>query len=122
VTKSDTSDIFPAWTEIYVTQSSPSKYFWHGSKSTIENIFDMDKQLDTATLSPVSINMYNITGAFVKTINIQTQWTGIDSVQTDKYINVKFYERNATATGSENDVDMGHTNYAKLERYEGVYK
>jgi hypothetical protein len=120
VTKHD-DGIWPTETVIYVAQSVPGNY-WYGQLISRENIFNMDGQLDAATLSPVDIRLQNLSGAFVKTITIQAQWIGIDKIQNDKYLNVKIYERNATATGFENGVDMEQTNYAKLERYEGTYR
>lgn len=120
VTKSD-DGIWPVETVVYVAQSVPGNY-WYGQLITRENIFNMDGTLDSATLSPVNIRLQDISGAVVKNIIIQAQWTGIDSIQTDKSAHVKIYERNATATGSFDGTDMGQTNDATLERYEGTYK
>lgn len=120
VTKYD-NGIWPASTTVYVAQSA-SNNIWYGIYYTMDNVFDMDSQLNTATLLPVEIRLQNLSGAFIKNIRIQAQWTGTDSIQSEKYSHVKIYERNATATGSEDEVDMGQTNDATLKFYEGTYR
>ena len=111
---------WPVDTIIYVSQNIPNNFYYGYA---YDDVFYMDDQLDTATLSPVYIKMYNITGAFVKTIKIQVQWTGKDSLQHWKYINgIKYFARNSTATGSIDDVSMEQTDYTTLERSEGTIK
>ena len=110
---------WPVDTIIYVSQSVPNNYYYGYA---YENVFDMDDQLDSATLS-VSIKMYNITGAFVKNIKIQVQWTGKDNLQRRwKYNGIKYFARNSTAIGSVDDVSIGQTDSTTLERSEGTIK
>lgn len=82
---------------------------------TEEDVFDMDKKLEYATLSPVEIEVYDWMTGDAETLTIQAQWIGIGDIMKDnsKYMSKsndfmqKFsgnsIYREATVTGSKED-------------------
>jgi hypothetical protein len=104
-----------------------------GSLSILENVFDIDKKLNTATLSTVQIPLLNTsTGEYVETITIQAQWTGVGDPLKSSYtstyksgdLTTKFSSdttfRDATATGAINDEELGTSQYASLNWFKSV--
>jgi hypothetical protein len=102
-----------------------------GSKFTEEDVFDVDKKLTTAILSPVEIDLYGWEDEewIEETITIQAQWTGVgdfvkDSSKTmfksgdfmSKYSGQSKF-REATATGFIGDYDLGVSDYAELVEF-----
>ncbi|MFZ2070902.1 MAG: hypothetical protein WAV32_04785 [Halobacteriota archaeon] len=99
-----------------------------GYKFTTEDVFDVDKQLSTATLSPVDIELF-VSDGTVQTVAIQAQWTGGGDLEKgmfkmmsksgdfmSKYSeNSKF--REATATGFIGDYDPGVSDYGSLVEF-----
>lgn len=105
-------------------------YMW-GYKFTEEDVFDVDKKLTTAILSPVEIDLYGWEDEewIEETITIQAQWTGIGDLvkgsfkTTSKYGDFmsKYSEqskyREAIASGFMNDLDLGVSDYAGLVEF-----
>jgi hypothetical protein len=108
---------------VYLLTPTSMKY---GAISTQENVFDIDDKLMTATLSPVTIELYDENTMTLESFTIQAQWTGAGSLTrgSDKTM-VKYgnfmaklstnsVERQATATGSIGDINFGTSSNAAL--------
>jgi hypothetical protein len=103
---------------------------------TQEDVFTIDKKLKSATLVPVDIVLYgydsNTDTSTEETMTIAAQWTGEDDVikSSSKYIfkyddfiskysdNSMF--REATATGSINNDDLGPSDFGELIKFKSV--
>lgn len=103
---------------------------------TQEDVFTIDKKLESATLVPVDIVLYgydsNTDTSTEETMTIAAQWTGEDDVikSSSKYIfkyddfiskysdNSMFKE--ATATGSINNDDLGPSDFGELIKFKSV--
>jgi hypothetical protein len=103
---------------------------------TQEDVFTIDKKLKSATLVPVDIVLYgydsNTDTSTEETMTIAAQWTGEDDVikSSSKYIfkyddfiskysdNSMFKE--ATATGSINNDDLGPSDFGELIKFKSV--
>jgi hypothetical protein len=103
---------------------------------TQEDVFTIDKKLESATLVPVDIVLYgydsNTDTSTEETMTIAAQWTGEDDVikSSSKYIfkydnfiskysdNSMF--REATATGSINNDDLGPSDFGELIKFKSV--
>ncbi len=103
-----------------------------GSIFTLENVFDVDKKLNTATLAPVKIDMFDFNTGTVETITIQAQWTGVGDLTKSSFtlksksgdFTAKFSDdsvfRDASATGSINSQDLGTSEKAQLIGFKSV--
>lgn len=112
-------------TDIFVFISTPTS-FKFGSTSTQEDVFSINKKLTTATLSPVQLDLFDYNTGGVETITVQAQWTGKGDLirNSFKFMSksgefvAKFSDsstiREATATGSINDDDLGTSDFAEL--------
>lgn len=95
---------------------------------TTEDVFDISKKLQTATLSPINIEVFTC-GEFDCTSEILTvdaQWTGVGELTKTKFkssftsenFRVKFSEstsfRQATATGTIGEQSLGDSIFAEL--------
>ncbi|MBE0523289.1 MAG: hypothetical protein IBX40_02990 [Methanosarcinales archaeon] len=107
-----------------------------GYMFTQEDVFTIDKKLNSATLSPVDIELYvsdsNTDTYTIETVTIAAQWTGEGNVMksSSKYISKyddfmsKYSDntlyREATATGSINKEDLGPSDYGQLIKFNSV--
>jgi hypothetical protein len=111
-----------------------------GYMFTQEDVFTIDKKLNSATLSPVDIELYayiydSNTDTYtetVETVTIEAQWTGEGDIikSISKYISKyddfmwKFSDntlsRKASATGSIKDVYLGPSDYGELVKFNRV--
>jgi hypothetical protein len=96
-------------------------------------VLDINKQLKTATLSPVQVNMYDYyTGSYDRTVTLQAQWTGIgDTIKgsytstsklgdyTAKFSSDTVY-RIATAKGTISGYDLGTSQFATMSLFKSV--
>lgn len=118
-------------TDIFVSISTPTS-FKFGSIFTQENVFDIDKKLTTATLSPVTLDLFDFSTGTMETITLQAQWTGVGDLtrnsvkfmsKSGKFV-AKFSDnsviRQATATGSLNNIDLGTSNFANLVQFKSA--
>jgi hypothetical protein len=90
-------------------------------------VLDINKQLKTATLSPIQIQLYGS-----NTVTLQAQWTGVGDTTTGSYTSTsksgdytsKFSQdtvyRSATATGAINGQDLGTSQYATISWFKSV--
>jgi hypothetical protein len=124
-------------TDIYVDICTYDENEWSckgGYMFTEEDVFDMDKKLEFATLSPVEIEVYDWTTGAVETLTIQAQWIGVGDITKDsnKYMSKnndfmqKFSDtstfREATVTGSKEDEkedvqDLGNSEFGYLVKF-----
>lgn len=105
----------------------------YGSMFTTDDVFSMDKKLNSASLFEVPINVYNWYTGEVKTFNVTADWTGTGEVQKGSYTSVstsgdyRFKStssstyRTATATGSINNNDLGQNSFADLNKFKSAF-
>lgn len=105
----------------------------YGYMFTTDNVFSIDKKLNSASLSEVPINVYNWYTGETKTLKVTADWTGTGEVQKGSYTSVstsgdyRFKStssstyRTATATGSVNNNDLGQNSYGNLENFKSAY-
>lgn len=118
-------------TDIFVFISTPTTLKF-GSVFTQENVFDIDKKLTAATLSPVNVELFDINTGTVETITLQAQWTGVGDLtknsfkftsKSGEFIS-KFSDsssiREATATGSINSQDLRTSNIGELIKFKSA--
>ncbi len=112
-----------------------------GYTFTQENVFNMDSKLVSATLSAVQVDLFDqpnptpvveIPTPVVETITIKAQWTGVGDITKSSYKSTSKYNdfiskysdssslREATATGSINDQDLGVTAFAGLVKFKSA--
>ncbi len=132
VTKTDSgSDIY-----LSICSVDPEfNYFCKsGYKFTQDNVFDVNKKLTIATLSPVEIDLYDNTG-IVEKVTIKAEWTGIgDLIKGSlKYMSKygDFIEkfsgsssfREATVTGSiynDTNKELGTSSYGNIVKFKSA--
>ena len=126
----DGTDIFVyIWTYDENTGDWSDKW---GYMFTQEDVFEIDKKLESATLSPVDIELFDWNTGTVETITIAAQWTGEGDVMKSSFKHISKYDdfmskysdkssfREATATGSINDEDLGTSDYGELIKFKSV--
>lgn len=129
-TSNDGTDIFVyIWTYDENTGDWSDKW---GYMFTQEDVFEIDKKLESATLSPVDIELFDWNTGTVETITIAAQWTGEGDVMKSSFKDISKYDdfmskysdkssfREATATGSINDEDLGTSDYGELIKFKSV--
>ena len=129
-TSNDGTDIYVSiWTYDENTGDWSDKW---GYMFTQENVFKINNKLKSATLSPVEIELYDWNMGTVETINIAAQWTCAGDVTESSYKYISKYDdfmskysdkssfREATATGSINDEDLGTSDYGELIKFKSV--
>ncbi len=125
------------WTYDENTGNSFDKW---GYMFTQEDVFTIDNKLESATLSPVDIELnacvYDSDAETYicteETVTIAAQWTGEGNVMKSSSSSIFKYDdfmskysdnsmfREATATGSINDVDLGPSDYGELVKFKSV--
>lgn len=129
-TSNDGTDIFVyIWTYDENTGDWSDKW---GYMFTQEDVFEIDNKLESATLSPVDIELFDWNTGTVETITIAAQWTGEGDVMKSSFKDISKYDdfmskysdkssfREATATGSINDEDLGTSDYGELIKFKSV--
>jgi hypothetical protein len=118
-------------TDVFVFISTPTT-FKFGFIFTQEDVFDINNKLTTATLSPVKVDLFDLSTGTVETITIQAQWTGFGDLtkSSSKFTSKsgefveKFSDsstiRAATATGSINGQDLGTSDFADLINFKSA--
>lgn len=102
----------------------------YGFASTAEDVFTMDRRLDSATLSSVKVDLFNSsTGLLEKTVTIQASWTGEgDTTKGSSHymskfgdVTYKFSEsvsfRQATATGILDGNELETSAFAEMDMF-----
>lgn len=105
----------------------------YGYLFTKDDVFCIDKKLNSATLSEVQINVYNWYTGEMKTLNVTADWTGTGDVQkgSSTYVSTngdyRFRStssssyRDATVTASVNNEDAGKNGYAGMSIFKSAY-
>ena len=110
-----------------------------GYKYTTEKIFDGNKKLASAVLSPVDIDLYSYYcdeygcyGEYVETAKLQAKWMGIGDIYKDSYKSMsksgnymaKYSSgssiRNAKAAASVGSQNLGESTYGTLFSFKSV--
>lgn len=117
--------------DIFVIISTPTS-FKLGFILTQENVFDIDNKLTTATLSPVTLDLFDFNTGTTETVTIQAQWTGSGDLTKNSFkfmsksgefiskFSDKSAFRQATAIGSIGDIVLGTSNFANLIEFKDV--
>jgi hypothetical protein len=106
----------------------------YGYMFTTDDVFSMDKKMNSASLSEVPINVYNWYTGETETLKVTADWAGTGEVQKGSSTSVstsgdyRFKSasssnyRTATATGSVNNNDLGQTdNNGDLSTFKSAY-
>jgi hypothetical protein len=106
----------------------------HGYLFTTDDVFSIDKKLNSASLYEVPINVYNWYTGEMETVTVTADWIGTGEVQkgSSTYVSTsgdyRFKSassssyRTATATGSVNNNDLGQTdNNGGLSTFKSAY-
>jgi hypothetical protein len=117
------------------TTLTPTPIFFSckfGSFFTQEDVFDVNNKLTTATLSPVSLQLFDFNTGTVENVNIQAQWTGVGDLTKSSFtlkeksgdFSAKFSSdsasRAASATGTINDQTLGASQFADIFNFKDV--
>lgn len=123
-------------TDIYMSIYTSGPDYWSGKSGyvfTKDDIFSIDKKLNSASLSEVEMNVHNWDTGETETLNVKADWTGEgdiskgSSTYSSKYNDYRFRSsdsssyRNASATGSIDNCDLGESSYAGLSKFKSAY-
>lgn len=104
----------------------------YGYLFTKDDVFCIDKKLNSATLSEVQINVQNGYTGEMKPLNVTVHWTGTGEVSTSSNTfvlknrdyrvtnTITESHRDATATASINNEDLGQNNDAFLRIFKST--
>lgn len=139
ISVSKTNDFTDIYLEIYT--SGPDYWGYDsGYLCTDENVFKIDKKLNSASLSNVDINLYggyyDEDGYYIPddggTVTVSADWIGKGDISTDSSISRSqsgnfFWKssssskyRDASAIGSINGLDLGASSYASLYSFKSA--
>jgi hypothetical protein len=133
VTKSnDGNDIYFS-TYTWDTTTGETVNDEYGYVFTTDDVFSIDKKLNSASLSEVPINVYNWYTGEMKTLKVTADWSGTGEVQKGSYTSVstngdyRFKSssnsnyRTAIVTGSVDNNDLGENNDGSLNNFKSAY-
>ena len=100
---------------------------------TEDDVFSIDKKLNSASLSEVQIDVYDWNTGVSETLTVNADWIGKGDVsrsssksisKSGNYVwkssdSSKY--RDASATGSINGLDLGISSYASLSNFKNAY-
>ncbi len=104
----------------------------YGYMFTTDDVFSIDKKLNSASLSEVPINVYNSHTGKTETVKVIANWTGAGEIQkgTSTYVSTsggyRFKStsmsdsRTATATGSVNNKDLGQNIDGEFSKFKSA--
>lgn len=125
-------------TDIYLDMCTygPEDY-WSGKSgyiSTEDDVFSIDKKLNSASLSEVKIDFYDWdTGEIMDTVTINADWTGTGDITKGSYTSMSksggymwkssdsSKNRDASVTGSINGCEPEISSYASLSNFKFAY-
>ena len=123
-------------TDIYLDIYTSGPGFWSGKSGYTliqDDVFKVNKKLNSASLSEVEIDVYNWYTGQTETLTVKADWTGNGDLSTGSssyssrngdYIwksSESSSSREASATGSTNGFDFGVTPYASLSNFKSAY-
>ncbi len=121
-----TNDMTDIYVSICSSDISGNYTCKSGYTSTTENVFTIDRKLESAALSAINVDVFDWNNPVAETITIQAEWTGTGDATKGSY---KYTSRNgdyvskysssstmreATATGSLNDIELGASTYGSM--------
>lgn len=65
--------------------ASGTPHYWSGELMTRDNVYDMSKKLDSASLSAVPIAVQDWDTGNIETITVKADWTGMGDSITEKF-------------------------------------
>lgn len=104
-----------------------------GYMFTKDDVFSIDKKLNSASLSNVDVEVYNWDTDKTEILPVMADWSGTGDVSTgsSSYASTdgdyRFRStssssyRDASATGSINNNDLGQSNYGSLNSFKNAY-
>ncbi|MHC1755331.1 MAG: hypothetical protein AB9861_07860 [Methanosarcina sp.] len=130
-------------TSVYFNSYISGPNYWSnkwGSTYTKDGVFKISKNLDSASLSEIEMEVYyysydemGIYTSGTETLTLKADWTGVGetSESSSKYISKQndytskssesYLSRKATATGSINNFNLGTSSYAWLSSSTRTY-
>lgn len=132
ISVSESDDGTDIWLEVYTwgPDFSSDKY---GSMFTEDDVFSIDKKLNSASLSEVPIDVYDWNTGVSETMTVKADWIGKGDIsggssksisKNGDYVwkssdSSKY--RDASATGSMNGIDLGISSYASMSNFKNAY-
>lgn len=104
-----------------------------GYMFTKDDIFSMDKKLNSASLSEVTINVNDWNTGQTEPLTVKADWTGKGDISTSSYTSRSksgdyvmrtsdsSSYREASVKGSINNYDLGVNYYASLSKFKSAY-
>jgi hypothetical protein len=134
VTQSDVGiDIYLSICSYDITGNGSCK---SGNMVTQDNVFSMDKKLDSANLKPVQIDLYQMNcdengmcwETPAGTATIDATWTGVGKVSTDSFKwtskNGNYIAKGSSSSSSRmataNNKELGTSNFGGLAKFKSV--
>lgn len=123
-------------TDIYVSTSTYGPDFWtdkSGYMCTQDNVFQIDKKLNSASLSEVQVEVCDWYTGETEVLKVQADWSGKGDISRGSstyssrdgdYVwksSDSSKSRDASATGSISGCDLGISSYAGLSSFKNVY-
>jgi hypothetical protein len=122
-------------TDIYLEIYTYGPDYWSGKSGylfTEDDVFSIDKKLNSASLSDIEIEVYDWDTDETETLTVNADWTGIGEISKDSSIsrsqsgnyiwksssNTKY--RDASATCSINGLDLGESFFASLYNFKSA--
>jgi hypothetical protein len=122
-------------TDIYLEIYTYGPDYWSGKSGylfTQDDVFSIDKKLNSASLSEVEIEVYNWDTGETETLAVNADWIGRGDVSRDSYTSrsqsgnyvwkssgsSKY--RDASATGNINGLGLGVNSYASLSNFKSA--
>ncbi|MGB9939875.1 hypothetical protein [Methanosarcina sp.] len=123
-------------TDIYISTYTYGPCSWSeksGYMFTNDNVFKIDKKLNSASLSEVEIEVCDYYTGETGTLTVQADWIGEGEISESSSKSSSKYDdyvwkssdsskyRDASATGSINGYDLGVSSYASLSSFKYAY-
>ena len=130
-----TNDGTDIYVDIYTWDTSDGNYWVEksGSMFTKDDVFSIDKKLNSASLSEVKLEVYNWDTNEMIPLTVKADWTGVGDVSkgifrsssrdgdyTFRSSDSSSY-RGASVTGSINNCDFGVNSYGNLVKFKSAY-
>jgi hypothetical protein len=123
-------------TDIYLEIYTYGPDYWSGKSGymcTQDDVFSIDKKLNSASLSEVEIEVCDWDAGVSETLTVNADWIGKGGISRDSYTSrsqsgnyvwkssgsSKY--RDASATCSINGLDLGASSYASLSNFKSAY-
>ncbi len=119
-------------TDIYLDTYTYGPDYWSekwGYMFTEDDVFSIDKKLNSASLSEVEINVNDWNTGEMETVTVEADWTGTGDITKGSYSSSSkggdytwrssdsSSSREATSTGNINGLDLGISSYSSLSNF-----